>query len=389
MEEADALCNRIGIMINGQLECLGTTQHLKTRFGNGYHLEVKLASMKEAVLIREIDKLHEFIYFHFPSTYILEQFGPRVAYKISANEVTSLAKSFEILELAKKKIDIGEYNFSQATLEQVFLEFAKYQMEETNTGDEQIERSHEIARSRKVSALHSKTTSSARLSGTKKAEDDGSALRDAVNKYFLDVKKGVQDSNKSSSLPQMAQVENDDKLDKDSDLTTSRSHFTSIYIPLPTPMHQADVTIKPSLKQSSQSLRMGRMMARVNKKESAVKFEKVAVSMNREAGILTEVADETELVTQPSERVDLLLPEVDTSSVNSAEKKYGISIRDRLGSWAVDIRVSVRIQLGRSLNANPLPRKVDKELYTSPVSRSQRLCELLISSSLEQDQMTG
>jgi len=81
--------------------CLGTTQHLKTRFGNGYHLEVKLASMKEAVLTREIDKLHEFIYFHFPSTYILEQFGPRVAYKISANEVTSLAKSFEILELGK------------------------------------------------------------------------------------------------------------------------------------------------------------------------------------------------------------------------------------------------------------------------------------------------
>jgi len=51
--------------------------------------------------------------------------------------------------------------------------------------------------------------------------------------------------------------------------------------------------------------------------------------------------------------------------------------------------VSCVYKYRRSLNANPLPRKVDKELYTSPVSRSQRLCELLISSSLEQDQMTG
>ena len=28
MEEADALCDRIGIMVNGQFACLGTSQHL-------------------------------------------------------------------------------------------------------------------------------------------------------------------------------------------------------------------------------------------------------------------------------------------------------------------------------------------------------------------------
>jgi ABC-type multidrug transport system ATPase subunit len=40
MEEAEALCTRIGIMVNGQLRCLGTSQHLKNRFGQGFEVQV-------------------------------------------------------------------------------------------------------------------------------------------------------------------------------------------------------------------------------------------------------------------------------------------------------------------------------------------------------------
>lgn len=36
MEECEALCNRIGIMRGGRLQCVGTVQHLKSRFGAGY-----------------------------------------------------------------------------------------------------------------------------------------------------------------------------------------------------------------------------------------------------------------------------------------------------------------------------------------------------------------
>ena len=34
MEEADTLCDRIGIMARGRLRCLGTQQHLKSAFGS-------------------------------------------------------------------------------------------------------------------------------------------------------------------------------------------------------------------------------------------------------------------------------------------------------------------------------------------------------------------
>ena len=42
MEEADALCNRVGIMVKGELRCLGTSQHLKNKYGGGYMLEIKV-----------------------------------------------------------------------------------------------------------------------------------------------------------------------------------------------------------------------------------------------------------------------------------------------------------------------------------------------------------
>jgi ABC-type multidrug transport system ATPase subunit len=41
MEECDALSTRIGIMSQGELVCLGTSQHLKSRFASGYSLQIK------------------------------------------------------------------------------------------------------------------------------------------------------------------------------------------------------------------------------------------------------------------------------------------------------------------------------------------------------------
>jgi hypothetical protein len=42
MEESEALCQRIGIMVNGRLHCIGTAQHLKAKFGQGFQLDVRI-----------------------------------------------------------------------------------------------------------------------------------------------------------------------------------------------------------------------------------------------------------------------------------------------------------------------------------------------------------
>ena len=41
MEECEALCTRLGIMVNGQFQCLGNIQHLKSKYGTGYSLVIK------------------------------------------------------------------------------------------------------------------------------------------------------------------------------------------------------------------------------------------------------------------------------------------------------------------------------------------------------------
>jgi len=42
MEECEALCPRISIMANGRLRCLGSAQHLKNKFGQGFQIEMKV-----------------------------------------------------------------------------------------------------------------------------------------------------------------------------------------------------------------------------------------------------------------------------------------------------------------------------------------------------------
>ena len=46
MEECEALCTRLGIMVDGQFRCLGSPQHLRSKYGSGYTLIVKVLYAK-------------------------------------------------------------------------------------------------------------------------------------------------------------------------------------------------------------------------------------------------------------------------------------------------------------------------------------------------------
>ena len=43
MEEAEALSTKMGIMVRGGIfKCFGSSQHIKSKFGTGYEIEVKI-----------------------------------------------------------------------------------------------------------------------------------------------------------------------------------------------------------------------------------------------------------------------------------------------------------------------------------------------------------
>merc|ERR1712066_629246 len=91
MEEADALCSRVGIMVKGELRCLGSTQHLKNKYGAGYQLEVKWSGAK---MTSDWAALELVLLKIFPGAQVLESFSDRRTYSVEQEAVTFLASAF-------------------------------------------------------------------------------------------------------------------------------------------------------------------------------------------------------------------------------------------------------------------------------------------------------
>ncbi|CAF5199946.1 unnamed protein product, partial [Rotaria magnacalcarata] len=53
LDEADLLCDRLAIISSGELQCVGTTMHLKHKYGEGYNLIVELTSVSDELEIQQ------------------------------------------------------------------------------------------------------------------------------------------------------------------------------------------------------------------------------------------------------------------------------------------------------------------------------------------------
>ncbi|XP_057888774.1 ATP-binding cassette sub-family A member 13 [Melospiza georgiana] len=121
MEECEALCTRLAIMVNGAFKCLGSPQHIKNRFGEGYSVKVWLS--KEISYGRMI---LDCLQMHFPGTQFKGQHLNLLEYHVPRSQ-GCLAELFRVLENHKTFLQIKHYSISQTTLEQVFINFATQQ----------------------------------------------------------------------------------------------------------------------------------------------------------------------------------------------------------------------------------------------------------------------
>ncbi|NWU22183.1 ABCA9 protein, partial [Dyaphorophyia castanea] len=129
MEEAEAVCDRVAILVSGQLRCIGSIQYLKNKFGKGYLLEIKVKDPQSS------DVLHAEILKIFPGAARQERFPSLLVYKVPMKDALPLSQSFSKLEEAKRSCSLEEYSFSSNTLtqavlscpSQVFLELSREQ----------------------------------------------------------------------------------------------------------------------------------------------------------------------------------------------------------------------------------------------------------------------
>jgi len=122
MEEAEALSNRITIMVGGRLRCIGTNQHLKDKFGKGYSLEIRAEEEYNAAIQKWIKEI-------FPNSKVKENLGNQLRFKVPMDQ--KLSQAWSRVEEGKAHHGVEEYAISQTTLEQVFVRFASEQEEET------------------------------------------------------------------------------------------------------------------------------------------------------------------------------------------------------------------------------------------------------------------
>jgi len=180
MEECEALCTRLAIMVNGQFKCLGSIQHLKSRFGAGYTLMVKVGSNQSAPLpmnpeavgsevsagdvhasvpippggipgqpqvlvvdanqqldpnrvgMDAVNNVMNFVTSTFGGARLMDSHSGILHYQIY-NEGLSWSYIFGQLERNRAALNIVDYSISQTTLEQVFINFAKEQHAEDRT----------------------------------------------------------------------------------------------------------------------------------------------------------------------------------------------------------------------------------------------------------------
>jgi len=126
MEECEVLCTRLAIMVNGRFKCLGSCQHLKNRFGEGYIITVRVQGD-----IPDLDPLFLFFSEKFPRATLKEHHHNMVQYQLPSGAM-ELSEVFGHIESCYEALRIEDYSVSQTTLDNVFINFARQQTDETD-----------------------------------------------------------------------------------------------------------------------------------------------------------------------------------------------------------------------------------------------------------------
>eukprot|EP00759_Apiculatamorpha_spiralis_P010337 PhF_6_TR17090/c0_g1_i1/m.26263/K05643/ABCA3; ATP-binding cassette, subfamily A (ABC1), member 3 len=121
LEEVEALCHRVAIMVDGALRCIGTLQHLKNKFGTGYDLDVK------AISEAHVESCKKYV-LSICSTAVLEEVqGTKLSYKLPRDDV-KLSTVFAAMQSATgegKDVGIRDFAVSQTSLESVFMKLSQ------------------------------------------------------------------------------------------------------------------------------------------------------------------------------------------------------------------------------------------------------------------------
>lgn len=109
MDEAEALCNNIAIMVAGRLRCYGTSTHIKNKFGSGYEFFMKVGYPSKEEIEQKLNRVKDI----FPDEIIAESDIDKALQALEANnlrqEISKLGSGSHIQEelTETQKVAVG------------------------------------------------------------------------------------------------------------------------------------------------------------------------------------------------------------------------------------------------------------------------------------------
>jgi len=88
MAEADVLSDRIAVIVDGRLECVGTQLYLKNQFGEGYRLTLVTDKDDVPFVCEEVKQ-------SIPSARILDESGGRIVIRVPLANIKESNGFFE------------------------------------------------------------------------------------------------------------------------------------------------------------------------------------------------------------------------------------------------------------------------------------------------------
>ncbi|XP_034673216.1 ABC transporter A family member 7-like isoform X2 [Vitis riparia] len=117
MEEAEVLCDRLGIFVDGSLQCIGNPKELKARYGGSYVFTMTTSSNHE----EEVESLVRHL---SPNTNKIYQISGTQKFELPKQEVR-IADVFQAVENAKSRFTVQAWGLADTTLEDVFIKVAR------------------------------------------------------------------------------------------------------------------------------------------------------------------------------------------------------------------------------------------------------------------------
>ncbi|ESQ29594.1 hypothetical protein EUTSA_v10023276mg [Eutrema salsugineum] len=117
MEEAEFLCDRLGIFVDGGLQCIGNSKELKSRYGGSYVFTMTTSSKHE----EEVERLVETV---SPNAKKIYHLAGTQKFELPKQEVR-ISEVFRAVEKAKSNFTVFAWGLADTTLEDVFIKVAR------------------------------------------------------------------------------------------------------------------------------------------------------------------------------------------------------------------------------------------------------------------------